>query len=316
MVSDPAVRFDVPDAEYHSDRLSLSASGAKTLLRSPAKFKWEQDHPRKPKKEWDFGHVAHELLLGKGAGIFVLDPAVHGLNKDGSPSKAPAQTAAWKEATELARASGMVPVSRDVYEAAQAMTAAVRADPLAGPLFEDGDAEVSAYATDPETGVRLRCRFDWRVGNRADYVTIVDLKTTTDAEPAEFGRLAGKFGYHLAAAWYSWIAAEAYDVPIDRVSFILVAVEKEPPHLVSVTKWGADDLAVGMELRREAIDLYHRCATDDEWPAWPGHNPLKVHTIHLPPWMTRPPLPDGARPIKFDNDDLIAALQSALTEGA
>ena len=95
----------------------------------------------------------------------------------------------------------------------------------------------------------------------------------------------------------------------------------ETTYTVEVPEVERRHIFIGGEMERDdavalAIDLYRRCATDDEWPAWPGHNPLKVHTIHLPPWMTRPPLPDGARPIKFDNDDLIAALQSALTEGA
>ncbi|MCX8559811.1 PD-(D/E)XK nuclease-like domain-containing protein [Mycolicibacterium mucogenicum] len=276
---------DISEHDYHSDRGSLSSTGAKLLLRSPAKFRWEQDNPRKPKKEYDFGHVAHELLLGKGSGIFVLDPEKHGLNKDGSLSKAPANTSLWKETAEAARARGEVPVSKDVFDDALRMVEAVRRDPVAGSLFTDGDAELSAYATDPVTGVRVRCRFDWKVGRPAGFITIVDLKTTQDAEPSEFERLAAKFGYCLAAAWYSWIASVVFGVPIGRVRFLLVAVEKEPPYLVSVTEWDDDDLEVGLAMRRDAIDLFHECTTTNTWDSWRGHDPTKVHTIHLPAWM-------------------------------
>lgn len=277
---------DISERDYHADRGSISSTGAKLLLRSPAKFRWERDQPRKPKKEYDFGHVAHELLLEKGSGIFILDPEVHGLNKDGSVSKAPANTSMWKDAAEAARARGEVPVSREVYEAAVLMVEAVRRDPVAGPLFKEGEAEVSAYATDPVTGVRVRCRFDWKVGSPSDFITVVDLKTTRDAEPDEFAILAAKFGYHLAAAWYSWIASVVFGVPLSRVRFVLVAVEKEPPHLVSVTEWGSEDLDFGMALRREAIDLYQECTSTNTWPSWRGHDANKVHTIHVPAWMT------------------------------
>ena len=35
----------IPEAEYHADRDSLSVSGAKTLLKAPAIFRHQQDHP-------------------------------------------------------------------------------------------------------------------------------------------------------------------------------------------------------------------------------------------------------------------------------
>ena len=63
---------DVPESDYHGDRRSLSVSGAKVLLDCPARYKWQQDNPVH-KDAYDFGHVAHELILGKGAGYRVLD---------------------------------------------------------------------------------------------------------------------------------------------------------------------------------------------------------------------------------------------------
>ena len=63
---------DVPESDYHGDRRSLSVSGAKVLLDCPARYRWQQDNPVH-KDAYDFGHVAHELILGKGAGYRVLD---------------------------------------------------------------------------------------------------------------------------------------------------------------------------------------------------------------------------------------------------
>jgi hypothetical protein len=63
----PGFYDDIPEAEYHADRDSLSVSGAKVLLKAPALFKWQQDHPVH-KDVFDFGSAAHALVLGVGAG--------------------------------------------------------------------------------------------------------------------------------------------------------------------------------------------------------------------------------------------------------
>ena len=91
------LRAGISTADYHADRSSLSCSGAKLLLRSPAKFQWRLDHPV-VKDVFDFGTVAHTLVLGEGADIAVLDPGVHGLKKDGTPADNPRATTAWKAA--------------------------------------------------------------------------------------------------------------------------------------------------------------------------------------------------------------------------
>ncbi|MGC7220097.1 recE, partial [Mycobacteroides abscessus subsp. massiliense] len=78
----------IPDEVYHGDRTSLSSSGARALLAPscPEIFRHQQLEPPAPKPQYDFGHVAHKFVLGEGSEIAELDPAIHGLNKDGSPS--------------------------------------------------------------------------------------------------------------------------------------------------------------------------------------------------------------------------------------
>lgn len=293
-----SVYTGIPEDLYHSDRGSLSATGAKLLLQSPAKFRWQQDNPRKSTAAFDFGHLAHKLVLGEGAEIVVIEAADY-------------RTKAAQEQRDAAQAAGKIPALHNEYSRAVGLADQVLCDPVAGPLFEHGHAEVSAYMHDTVTGVRLRCRFDWVVGNPEDYVTIVDLKTTQDAEPGEFSRSAVKYGYHLSAAWYIGVACDVFHTTPDRVRFLLVAAEKEAPHLVSVTEWDHGALEHGDQLCRQAIDLYHHCSSTDTWPAWPGHD-AKVHPIHLPAWMRRSSITTNTT----DNNDLIAALEAALTEGA
>ena len=104
--------FTVEENTYHRDRGSLSCSGAKLLLppSCPAKFRQRMDNPPPPKPHFDFGSIVHTLTLGAGSDYVVLEPAVHGLKKDGTVADSPTATTAWKAADAEARALGKIPI--------------------------------------------------------------------------------------------------------------------------------------------------------------------------------------------------------------
>lgn len=266
------VHADIPETEYHADRGSLSQSGAKLLLSSPAKFKQAQDHPPKPKREYDLGHLAHKLVLGKGADLVVVD----------APDW---RTKAARESRDTAHELGLVPVLESELARAQRMQAAVRDHELAGAIFAQGRAEISMYADDPDTGLPLRGRADWitngNVINLGDRLLIVDYKTTTDANPRNWWRAAFRFSYHLQFAWYIELARalKLDDSPI----FLHVCQELEPPHLISVNELGVDEYKLGREQMREAIAIYLDCRDRDVWPGYP---PL-INPISYAPWAFR-----------------------------
>ncbi|QHB37274.1 Cas4 family exonuclease [Gordonia phage Gudmit] len=250
------VYADVPEEVYHGDPGSISSSQARTILKpgGPALLRYA---PRKQKADWDYGHVAHELILGKGQGIDVID----------APDW---RTKAAKERRDKAYATGRVPVLRKDYRRAEGLRDAVLDHELAAILFETGTPEQSIYAHDPKTGVRLRCRPDWHTGS-----TFVDLKTTNDA--AKFEKSIAEYGYHQQAAFYLDVAALA-GIPVD--SFFFVAVEKEKPYLTTVVELDAADVDLGRRLNRAAIDLYHHCHQANVWPGLPA----EVRTVSLPSW--------------------------------
>lgn len=271
----------VPDELYHTDRSTLSCTAAKLLLppSCPAKFREYVDNPPLPKREYDFGHVAHLMLLGTGPGLSVLDPAVHGRRKDGGIADNPAATTGWKQACLAARDAGKVPVHVDVVDTAALMVAAVHNHPEAGELFARGHPEVSMYHTDPQTGVRLRGRADWMT-YRDGRLVIVDYKTARDggANPATWARRAVDFGYHIQGAWY-WTLARALDIA-ESPAFLFVVQEKTPPYLVSVNELDPPGFELGLTRMRQAIDIYARCSAEDRWPGYgDGINP-----VSLPPW--------------------------------
>lgn len=290
--TDDGIHADVEEAEYHRDRGSLSVSGAKLLLppSCPAKFREQQDNPPPPKPHFDFGTLAHALILGKGPEIEILYPEIHGLKADGTVADVPSMTGMWKKAAAAARAKGRLPVSSDDYKAAQAMRDAVMAHPVAGGLFTDGEAEVSAYRTDEETGVRLRGRMDWL---REDG-SIVDLKTSATANPAELVRKFWQFGYFMQNAWYVDLLGNP------DAEFTFVVVEKVAPYVVTVLRYDTDAVAEGRRLNRLAIDTYAKCMTENTWPSYAD----QLVTLRLPPWV---------RPQAEDAANLIAELEGLYT---
>ena len=270
---------DVPEEQYHADRASLSVSGAKLLLppSCPAKFRWAMDNERKPKKEWDFGHVAHHLVLGKGTEFVVLDPAVHGLKADGCIAEKPSATAKWKAAAAEARKQGRTPISLDDLTRAQAMALKVLAHPTACHMFAEGRAEVALYHTDPETGVQLRGRLDWLEPNG----DIADYKTSTTANPAELIRKFWTLSYFMQAAWYRDLAV-ALEIA-ENPGFRFVVQEKEPPFVVTVVEYDDQAIAEGRRLNRQAVRLYADCLERGQWPGYSDD----VVPISLPGWIAR-----------------------------
>lgn len=271
----------VSDQQYHADRTSLSSSGARKVLACPARFAWERDHQAAPKQVFDLGKVAHAVILGEGSPVTVVE-ADNWMGK------------AAKEQRAAAYVDGSTPILAADYESVLAMKAAVLAHPLAAVLFADGLPELSGWWRDEPTDVGLRFRPDWLTTLDGRPVC-VDLKTTVNADPDEFGRSVVKFGYHQQAAWYlAGLAAHA----VDDARFLFVCVEKSAPHLVSVIELDAEAFTEGACLNRQAIDLFAECTATGIWPAYG----TGIHTIGLPAWATR-------NALRADANNLIAQLE-------
>lgn len=263
------LHFDLSDRDYHGQHQALSASGAKLLLppSCPAKFKWALDNPRHS-DAFDFGTVAHRLILGKGSEIVPLDYDSF-------------RTKDAKAAQAAVRAEGKTPILANEYDRAVDLAAAVNAHPEARLLFSDGEPEVSAFWTDEETGIQRRARFDWlRNVTEGRRLLIGDLKTARSSEPTEFGKACADYGYAIQAANYI-DAVRALDLDPDP-AFLFVAVEKEPPYVVTVGQLDDDSLAVGRYLLRKAIRLFAECVERDDWPGYAQG----VTELSLPYWFT------------------------------
>lgn len=268
----PAVRVDddMPPEAYHAHH-ALSSTGARKLLppSCPAKFRWEQLHGQPAKRIFEFGRAAHQLVLGEGAEIAVLEHSSY-------------RTKAAQEEAEKARAAGATPLLEREWEQVEAMAEAIRQDPLAGPLFTPGRgvAERALFWTDGPTGIERRALLDWTLHrDTGQRLVITDYKTTTDASPAGVEKAIASYGYHQQAAWYI-DGAIATGIGDENTVMVFAFQEKTPPYLITVTDIAADDLRRGRERNRDAINRYARCLETGQWP---GHAE-GVITTSMPAW--------------------------------
>ena len=265
------------EADYHADRLtpvpSLSSSLARTLLERSPRHAWAQhprlnpDHQPRNSEAFDIGKACHTLVLGRGAGVHVID-AEDWRGKDARAER------------DAARAVRVTPMLAHQYAAARVMAEAVRSRlKRVGMSIEDGCTEIPAFAE--VDGVLCRAMIDHAPS--APRLPLMDLKTCEDASPEACMRAVTGYGYDVQARWYQevWEAATG---EARRLRFVFV--EKAPPHEISIIElhsdadheadWSADAASKCAEARR----IWRECLTAGEWPGYPP----RVAVLGAPAW--------------------------------
>lgn len=275
----PGAYDGMDDQRYHADPVaggSLSVTAAKGLLAPgcPAKFAHDRAH-RVFKAQYDFGHIAHQELVGAGAGVVVLPERIDSWRTDDAKSRAAA-----------ARLAGRTPMLAKEYAVVLDMVAALRDNPAAKVLLAKGCgvAERSMFWVDQPTGVTRRGRTDWQTVLADGRLAIVDYKTTTDASPDAISRAMHDHRYDMQADGYV-SGATALGLGDDPLA-MLVVQEKTPPYLASVVQVRDDALAEGHRANARALRLYAECSAADVWPGYGGSvaDPYPIHVVGLPTW--------------------------------
>lgn len=240
--------YDLDEELYHS-RPELSSTQARVLLDSPARYKYSLTAPKEHNASFDLGHAVHTEVLGTGSNIEVLEFDNY-------------RTKAAQEARDEAYGYGRVPMLRKDMQPVWDMKEAVLAHKTARLIFEqDGHAEVSVFSTDPDTGVRVRARFDW-------YARIAaDLKTTSGkASPASFNKSVTDYGYHIQEQWYT----DALMFAGERIEdFAFIVVEVSRPHHVGVHYLNDEYREIAREDIEKARRIHAECTASGVWPGYP-----------------------------------------------
>lgn len=267
----------MPAEAYHADPVpggSLSSTGARLLVQEcPAAYQHaRQNQERKP--AFDIGTATHLLVLEPDLFASRIATIPFDDYKKGEA----------RAARDQAYADGVTPLTLPELGLVRAMRDSLWANPVARFAFGGGQAELAMFWRDPEFGVWCRTRPDY-LPPHGRY--LVDLKTSTSANPRHFEKQVAEYGYHQQAAWYLDGFAACTGQEVDRFAFVVVS--KKPPHLVSTCWMDPEALHWGRVLNRRAMSLFARCQATGEWPSYQPDPTGKAaaFTVGLPSWASR-----------------------------
>ncbi|WP_088158785.1 PD-(D/E)XK nuclease-like domain-containing protein [Achromobacter xylosoxidans] len=294
-ITEPIALIDAPctidgqEIEAYHRGAGISKTGLDHVARSPATFYALHVDPARPAEKERAGQLEGQL-----AHCAILEPAEFDQRYAVLPADAPDRpTEAMLNAKNPSESSiarqkwwaewnaenaGRLVITHDQRETALRQAESVRRLPDVAEALAAGRPEVSAYWIDPDTGVLCRCRPDWVHPAGDNGVILLDVKTYSDANPAEFARQIARKRYHVQDAFYSDGFARASGLEV--LAFVFVAVETEWPYAASAVMLDTASKHQGAQQVRRDLATYAACLASNEWP---GHG-TGIHQVSLPAW--------------------------------
>lgn len=246
----------MPNDAYHAYP-AWNKSSLDLIARSPAHYRYSAK--RESTRAMEIGSAVHAAILEPE--LFASDYMLLQDVKDRRSSE-------YKEACKT------YPADRVLTGTEAAQVSGIQASVRCDMLNEPGWAEISVFATCPETGLLIKCRFDYlTTDGRA-----LDLKTTQDARAAEFAKSVFNYRYHVQDAFYRHAFAAATGNELQ--SFTFLAVEKEPPFYHAEYDLDAEAQEIGRFYALRDLRTAAECERSGEWPAPANDSRL----LSLPGW--------------------------------
>ena len=253
------------NAEYHAHD-ALGSSDVRKLMVSPLHLKGKEEPAVRP-SYFTFGSAVHSAYLepDKFATEYRAKPA----EVDGQGPR----TKAYKE--WMLTQPPCEWMSADDYDKVLKVVESALAHPISNELFK-GEIIVEGSLFFKKWGVDCKARPDL-VSIGPNGVTVLDLKTTTDASPAGFAKTVGNLGYHIQEWFYrEALMANGYDVK----RFIFLCVEKTPPYASAAYTIRQSHVQQACEPVRKALQSYKTAMETD---VWEGYS-TEVTNIGVPRW--------------------------------
>lgn len=229
---------------YHASA-GISKSGLDLILRSPAHYRFGE------RKE-----ATRAMEIGTALHCAILEPERFATDYMMLREVIDRRASAYKEACKVWSAERVLTGSE--ADRVAGMQESVLSHPVLGRFVKaTGRCELSVFATDPETGVLVKCRFD----KLLDAKLAIDVKKTQDLR--DFGKSVANYGYHMQAAFYTdvwkWATGEDLD------GFMFAAVEEQMPHASAMITIDDEAMDIGRMEYRKALNTYAECFERDEW---------------------------------------------------
>lgn len=273
---------NIKDERYHASN-GVSSSSLKWLLkRAPNTFLY-----RKQEK-------TAAMAMGSLVHTMILEPEKVDANFAAIPDFGDCRKKENKAAKEFfySRNADKELVKAADWNDAKGMTESVLNHPTASILLQDSIVESSIYwwykgDYEDDRNFKQVCKV------RPDSIPVthpgmlVDIKTTNDASYTEFAKAIHKYLYHLSAAMYLEGVNQCNEL-LDHMkchfftNFIFIVVEKEYPYNVACYQLSKEDLRIGRELFKKAMQVLHDAKEND----FPGY-PEEVREIELPQYARK-----------------------------
>jgi hypothetical protein len=252
--------------QYHADRTAVGKSGLWEFWQRRRMYQARYIIGNAPEKEstdaMDIGTLADAGLLEPERldDLYAVYPA------DLLASNGAASTKAAKEWCAEQEAAGKIVLKQKQFDVVQAMVESARKQ-FSTWLAQPSERQQSIFWTEPETGIRCKCRPDWMIlPPRSKTAFVFDLKTTQSAHPRAFAKRCEEHGYWMQHAHYSEGVAALTG---REVEFYFVVVESKFPYACNVQRFKPEDVAKANAARMQALhDLAGCLATGDFSEPW------------------------------------------------
>lgn len=265
MNMNPGVYPNIPFAEYLTIE-AMSNSYLGRLDKCPAAALVTQEET----PALILGRAVHKLVL-EGQDAFRQEYAISP-QFDRRTSIGKAQAAQFE-----AENHGQIIIAEDAGMKIRAIANAVYRHPWAKKLLDENVTEQTVIWTDRETGLLCKARPD-AVPDEGK-LTLIDLKTTSDASEGAFTRSIIKYGYARGAAFYLDGFNAARGTKLD--AFIHIAVETAEPYRTEIYLLDDDFIAWGREQYERLLVIEKECRAKNEYP----HYSRAYTTINKPAWL-------------------------------
>lgn len=235
------IYYGMSNEEYHADE-AIGSTSIKAISVSPANLYFNKF---KGSKSANIGTAIHAALLEPDVfeRDFILDESL--------------KTRASKEYKSLV-SSGMKEEHIFIGSEVETINRMVEASQLNEYFMyymgTSGKSEVSMFTTCPETGLRLKCRFD-RISDSLPYP--LDVKSCQDASERGFSQAFGKYHYHIQAAFYLYVLKLVTGRDVNQFCFF--AQENKAPYRNCMYYIGDDSLELGRKEMMRSLSTLKRC---------------------------------------------------------
>lgn len=309
---EPGLYEGVEDSVYHGFDACSNSRFSKLFL-SPAHLKYDIDVGFKDTPAKKFGRALHKLILEPldFAARYDIAKTCGGKIKSGdrkgeqcTSTGSVRISGVWYCGTHKPKPVGgadlvfdsVEVLSGDDHQTLQTMKTALRKNVAVERIFSfGGGRELSALWIHAETGLLMKCRIDFYA---PDVGLLIDYKTTKSLskdfglthehvvwENEDASAFVSKkldvviswavynYGYHRQAALYL-MAMAALGLKLE--DFLIIAQEKEPPHMAVTFRVRDDALKAGRTQLAPLFETYARCKKTNRWPGYANDQVLSL----------------------------------------